>query len=601
MIENRENINHPYIHQINEERKAAARNEEIQRMISLHSGRSVVYYDVSTNKVRIWDDEALTSWENAEDHFKKQFLSEESKIRLEQMLRNIHEGLLHGETKIRVREPEKEDRWLDLKYSTLYDGDGKAIAAIITYQDITEHHRHELAYLRQKQAMEQGEKHLGLLEVDITADIIELQSGRMAPPGVRMEGKSLTAFAKQMVEMKFMEEDKAEGIVFFSPSFLLQQYGNGFHALERTWKMVFRGGSIGWVRVSVELILEPYTGHIKAFIKLTDITIEKETQMMVKLRAEQDGMTGLLNRATLENKVRACLEIDQRPGIMILVDMDDLKRVNDVYGHIEGDKAIRGIAQALKTHFRESDLIGRLGGDEFLIYLRGAGENISAISATLTALLRRLAIIPIGEGENQGVHCSLGCAVQEPDANDFETLYRRADIALYHVKRDNKNGFAFYDKAMEEEDYQFKMGKMLSVSQNQKEKIPEGQRLLDAVLDYYGLVMSMNLSSNSYYLVAEVQEGVFSQLPQFGAFDDFFLLANKGIHPEDAAVFREHLSRDGLIQAYRQGKKNMHTRFRFLERGGHRFVECTVILYQNECGDICDFTLLRWSDENPNM
>ena len=573
-------------------------NEEIAKGLQLiadHSGRVAIYYDIGTDLTRVCKpNKQLSDWLPGSALFDFEGLTKEGQACVEQLLRSIRNGDAGGEVKLQMRGDDAGDRWLNLRYSSLTDEHAVPRAAVISYQDVSEHHRYELAYLRQKQALEQDKTHLGQLEVNLNADIIEMQSGRMAPPNIKIVGQSLTSFAHQMVEMKMDEEDREDGFTFFSPRYLLDQYANGNCILTRTWKMYFHGGNSGWVRVDAELILEPYTGHVKAFITLTDITIEKETQLLVSLRAEKDGLTGLLNRATLESKVKECMQTDVIPGVLVLMDMDDLKKINDIYGHMEGDRAIRGIAQMLSTHFRQSDIIGRLGGDEFLVYLRGAAENPNAIAATLTAFSRRLSALTAGPEGSHKICCSMGCAIQGPDAMDFETLYRQADIALYHVKRGTKNGFAFYAEEMDEQDYQFRAEKMLSAVREENKKIPEGQRLLDEVLGYYELVLSMNLTANSYFLAAEIDNGVFSRLPAFGSFEDFVGLALKGVHPEDVDMFRDKLSRDSLIQEYRSGTKNVRARFRFISEGGYRYVDTTVLLYENENRDVCDFTLLRW-------
>lgn len=573
-------------------------NEEIAKglqLIAEHSGRAVIFYDIGTNLTRVCKpNKQLGSWQPAGTLFDFEDLTEEGKRCAEQLLQSIRNGEADGEVKLQMRGTEDGDRWMNLRYSPLVDEHAVPRAAVISYQDISEHHRHELAYLRQKQALEREKTHLGQLEVDLNADIIEMQSGRMAPTNPKIVGQPLGAFAEQMITMKMEREDWKDGFAFFSPQYLLDQYAGGNCILTRTWKMHFRSGRTGWIRVVAELLLEPYTNHVKAFITLTDITIEQETQLLVNRRAEKDGLTGLLNRATLESQVKECMANDAAPGVLVLLDLDELKKINDVYGHMEGDRAIRGVARMLTAQFRQTDIIGRLGGDEFLVYLRGAAGNPEAIAASLTAFSRKLATLTAGPEGSHKLCCSMGCAIQGPDAADFDTLYRQADVALYHVKRGTKNGFAFYGAEMEAQDYQFRAEKMLTAVREEKWRVPDAQRLLNEVLSYYELVLSMNLTTNSYFLAAEIENGVFSSLPAFGSVEDFADLAVKGLHPEDVALFRDKLSRDGMIRAYQGGAKDLRARFRFISEGGYRHVDTMVLLYENEAGDVCNFALLRW-------
>ena len=129
------------------------------------------------------------------------------------------------------------------------------------------------------------------------------------------------------------------------------------------------------------------------------------------------------------------------PGVLLLLDMDGLKVINETFGHHEGDRAICAIAQVLKGHFRKSDIVGRFGGDEFIVYLTTA-EGPDRTAAGLSLLLQKLEAVAIGDGR-QGIHCSIGCAAHDGSLT-FETLYHQADAALYHAKRTGKHRFAFF-------------------------------------------------------------------------------------------------------------------------------------------------------------
>ncbi len=186
----------------------------------------------------------------------------------------------------------------------------------------------------------------------------------------------------------------------------------------------------------------------QAVIFVEDITEEKKAHMEIRHRAERDGMTGLLNRVTTQERIIRLMETEA-PGILIHIDLDDLKTINDTYGHGEGDRALQSLADALRQHFRESDVIGRIGGDEFLVYLPAAASKRDAIGASLSQLLEKLSVVSVGTGDSHHVHCSIGCAVQKDRTDTFDGLYKQADMALYQVKRGGKNNFAFYTPDME--------------------------------------------------------------------------------------------------------------------------------------------------------
>lgn len=197
-----------------------------------------------------------------------------------------------------------------------------------------------------------------------------------------------------------------------------------------------------WLDFKYTTLFDDEKKPVGAFLSYVDITDEVEALARSKI----DGMTGLLNRATAEAEIRACIEKNKQPGIMLLLDIDGLKEINDTYGHREGDRAIQSLAGALKGHFRASDIIGRFGGDEFAVYLEAAAENAAAISRSVRALMDKIGALRVGPHEEMGLHCSIGCAVQGEKGKDFEVLYRQADAALYHAKRAGKNRFVFLEE-----------------------------------------------------------------------------------------------------------------------------------------------------------
>jgi diguanylate cyclase (GGDEF)-like protein len=148
-----------------------------------------------------------------------------------------------------------------------------------------------------------------------------------------------------------------------------------------------------------------------------------------------DEVTGLYNRRAAQQRIMEALagRRASRYDALFVIDVDDLKQINDSRGHLEGDAALRLVADAISAVFRESDVKGRFGGDEFIVYMRGFMDP--ALPGVVAArLMSRLS----AEG---GVSCSVGAALAAQDAR-FEDLFVRADRALYQAKAEGKSGFA---------------------------------------------------------------------------------------------------------------------------------------------------------------
>ena len=103
---------------------------------------------------------------------------------------------------------------------------------------------------------------------------------------------------------------------------------------------------------------------------------------------------------------------DDTRGMFLIIDLDRLKHINDQYGHKEGDRAIISLAKILKAHFRSSDIVGRIGGDEFVTYLPAAAGNADIMSETFRRLLENLRSVSVGEKNDVQITCSIGCVIE---------------------------------------------------------------------------------------------------------------------------------------------------------------------------------------------
>ena len=134
-------------------------------------------------------------------------------------------------------------------------------------------------------------------------------------------------------------------------------------------------------------------------------------------------------------------ECEQGPcGVLMMMDIDNFKQINDKMGHLEGDKALQTVARVLTSTFRQEDLVGRLGGDEFLVFIKG-GIRRERLEQRVDGLLSALERTP-----GPSITGSIGLTyVCNPDF-EYDDYLRRADLALYESKRQGKNRFRFYEE-----------------------------------------------------------------------------------------------------------------------------------------------------------
>ena len=131
---------------------------------------------------------------------------------------------------------------------------------------------------------------------------------------------------------------------------------------------------------------------------------------------------------------------NQEHCCFLILDVDAFKSVNDNYGHAVGDKVLENLGLLFKNHFRQSDIVGRIGGDEFIILIQD--ENIA--ESRIQSLLQKVNELKIEELKDFKLSISIGIAFAPKDGTTFMELYRHADQALYQTKRTGKNNYKIY-------------------------------------------------------------------------------------------------------------------------------------------------------------
>ena len=200
----------------------------------------------------------------------------------------------------------------------------------------------------------------------------------------------------------------------------------------------FRAISIGTLTGAVLLAL--LIGYIAARYHF-DLNDRMEQQYRASIR---DELTSLLNRRGALTAVTEALAVRASTYATILVDVDDLKGINDNYGHVIGDELLVGVAEAIRESVRASDICARFGGDEFLIF--AAGCDLDAATEIARRILNKVEV-KRQTLERAGFGVSIGIDIAPPSEAAFEAMYRRADQALYKAKGAGRNRYVLSDVA----------------------------------------------------------------------------------------------------------------------------------------------------------
>lgn len=167
-------------------------------------------------------------------------------------------------------------------------------------------------------------------------------------------------------------------------------------------------------------------------------------ESMLREKAEQDALTGIMNRGAFE-QLRSKLTAQLVPLALLLIDVDNFKTINDTYGHEMGDRALKKVADLLMHTFRVSDHPARIGGDEFAVIMTEIDQHSQPIIAQKAEEMNKILL----KGENGLPKFSLSIGIAFSEHGFDDGLYKRADEALYKVKEAGRCGYGFYEGTQE--------------------------------------------------------------------------------------------------------------------------------------------------------
>jgi diguanylate cyclase (GGDEF)-like protein len=209
-----------------------------------------------------------------------------------------------------------------------------------------------------------------------------------------------------------------------------------------------------WHEISARRCKDAVTGQDAVLVSEVDVSAIKRTEARAQFLALHDSLTGLPNRSHVMQRFTDAVEqaraVGQQAALMF-VDLDHFKDVNDSLGHAAGDTLLIEVARRLRKAVRGSDLVARLGGDEFLILLLSPDirSEIDRVRHRLMEVVAEpVELLVQGQTQSARVTPSMGVSLYPGDGDDFETLLRNADLAMYTAKERGRNDLAFYDQAM---------------------------------------------------------------------------------------------------------------------------------------------------------
>lgn len=361
----------------------------------------------------------------------------------------IWQRVLKGETITMERlitAGDDKQRWMNVRYTPRRNALGEVIGFYSASTDIDELKRAEIELRRANWMLSSHFENTPLAVIEWDA---AFRVRRWSPQAERIFGwTEQEVLGKRLKDLKFVvEDDRAEvmGLV----ERLQNQSEMHVTSLNRNYR---KDGRIIWCEWYNSNLADD-TGKLVSVLSLAqDVTARVEAEERLVHQATHDSLTGLPNRSLLQDRLRQAITRGRRNQSRVatlFIDLDRFKDVNDTLGHRVGDELLRAMASRLNAAVRESDILVRLSGDEFMVVLEQIGD-LDAATRVAAKLLDEIRAPSFIEGNEIFVSGSIGISVFPDDADDADTLLRHADMAMYHAKQTGKNTFRVFSADLAE-------------------------------------------------------------------------------------------------------------------------------------------------------
>lgn len=339
-----------------------------------------------------------------------------------------------------IPEEDGQARYGSTSKFILRDNDGTPIGILGITRDITReyiarrHYQQELQYL-----FKLPKDTYAVCYIDVDDWRVISQRSQLIDGGTLQESSTVEEMYEAAVES--IVDKNCEAAVFyqnFTAERIASIYAEGRTYLTFSYQREMGPGVLRWVHNEIRFLVDADSGHLCVMLSAKDIDAEKREQQELVQAAQLDKMTMLFNRETTMKQIRKVLA--QEPGelhVLFMFDVDNFKQLNDTLGHQKGDEFLVELAQGLKKSFRESDIVGRIGGDEFFALMRNVPDR-GMIEKKAKELLTTIQVV-CSNYPDIALSGSIGVSIYPDNGKNLDELYGRADATLYQAKRKGKN------------------------------------------------------------------------------------------------------------------------------------------------------------------
>jgi diguanylate cyclase (GGDEF)-like protein/PAS domain S-box-containing protein len=329
--------------------------------------------------------------------------------------------------------------WISLSGTRTVSSQGNVIYQCI-FTDITsfKNTQQELELEKERYEIAENLSDDILFEYDIGSDYIEL-----SPLFTALTGRypRVSNFSKDIYKDEIIPSDDLPAMKNFLQEIKLGQSENGVE-----FRLKTRSGDYIWHRVKAKIIYDANGQPSKMIGKAYNIDAQKKEMQRLTDKSQRDPLTNLYNKIATQSQIEDDLKEAQAGSrhALMMIDIDDFKSINDNFGHMAGDVVITEISASLQMLFRTSDVVGRIGGDEFIVFLRDISTD-QMIAKKAKAICDIFRNTREGSRLNYQISGSIGIALYPDDGTTYQELFPKADLALYRAKSMGKDCYTFYN------------------------------------------------------------------------------------------------------------------------------------------------------------
>ncbi len=284
-----------------------------------------------------------------------------------------------------------------------------------------------------------------LIQVDLTNDHVLSQYGRWGADPRFPQGERYTHCCTTFMEECVHPDDRSAFRAAFCQKSLHQQNMDDESSVTYLeYRLKEPSGRYHWVAGTLVPLVDETTQNITAISYIVDIDERRRREDAFIDKSRRDGLTGLLNRTALFENIASCVEGAGQDGrhTLFMIDLDNFKAINDNFGHAFGDAVLREAADGIRSIFRPTDALARIGGDEFLVFLEHV-DTPSLLARKAADLVKTLHKTYRDGDSIYQLSSSVGIAIYPDDGCDILSLFKSADAAMYAAKQRGKDGFSF--------------------------------------------------------------------------------------------------------------------------------------------------------------